>query len=239
MPSPHHTDGPFVNDTRGPGLLRRLLGGGTNDPTSPHTHRESTTREVHRQPLRRAANPTPVAPMGSPVGFPRSLPRSEPDTQLPSGSGRPPVVRFVVWMFRHPRIAVALVAGLLVLVGQASDAPSELEQRSQDLQAVQDAFDDGASQSPDVAMPGLATAPTTANELRGTISQVTGDGVTFGFGPGNSEGFTWKVATPQVRAALVRNLNQEVTVTWELRAADIYVIGVDGPNAVAAAPGAP
>ena len=72
MSAPHHNDGPFVKDSRGPGLLRRLLGGGTHDPSSPHNHSADTsTSQMHDEPLSPTPRTTPVAEPG-PFGIPRA-----------------------------------------------------------------------------------------------------------------------------------------------------------------------
>ncbi|MCW2920579.1 MAG: hypothetical protein JWL76_453 [Thermoleophilia bacterium] len=252
MQIPHNNDGPFVQNSRGPGLLRRLLGGGANDPTAPHTHLDPSTTRMHQQPLRRTAHPTPVAPrsspfgiprVGAPTGFPSSLP-SSPSTQLPDGSPeRGKVVATILWLVRHPRIAITLGALLLVFIGQWSDSPSPEELRSQELQQLQDDAADG-TYDVDVDVPDfVAPAPTdpgadpasamgSGTEV-GLITQVEGQNVTIAKG---TMAFTWKVASPELAAVLRQNLDQDAVVFWERRRGETWVTGVTGPGGTFAPP---
>ncbi len=257
MQSPQNNDGPFVSNSRGPGLLRRLLGGGSNDPTAPHGHLDPSTTSMHAQPLERAGQPTPVAPKQSPFAT------AGTDTfgGKPATKQRPLVLSIIVWLFKHPRIGITVVALLLVFIGQLSDGPSKLEQQSQDLQQLRDDIADSdfgndvqvevpeinipemvspqtgapvaptaptAPTAPSASPPaGSGTAATAASSFSAKITRVTGNTVYIDSPAGK---FAWLSDRPAVTAALAKNTGEQAFIFWELRDTKIYVTGVSGPK---------
>lgn len=234
---PNH-DGPFVQNSRGPGLLRRLLGGGSNDPTSPHSHPDLSTTQMHEQPLRPTTQASPTAPPSSPFGIPRAGAGTDTFGGGRAGASRPTIISIFAWLFRHPRIAVTLVALLLVFVGQFSDGKTKLEQTSDDLQALQDDFansdtsiappnvEDPVFVAPEPTDPAAAPAAQMGSGSEaGLITLVEGNEVTVAQG---TMAFTWKITSPSVGAMLRRNLDQDAIVFWETRNGQTYVTGVSG-----------
>lgn len=138
---PRH-QGPFVQNS-GPGLLRRLFGGGaSSDPTAPHAHDEPSTRSLHA--------PT-TGTDGGRRGRASTTARSVPTTAS-AGNGsqastkrRPILVSTIAWLFRvfGWRIVIAAVAGLLVLIGtvfendaRMDETTARLEQSQRDLEEI-------------------------------------------------------------------------------------------------------
>lgn len=245
--TPPDNNGPFVQNSRGPGLLRRLLGGGSTDPSAPHSHTEATTSEMHDQAPRRGANPTPVAP-SSPFGSPRDA-RSRVDRTREARPAptreRGIVASVLMWLLRvfGWRLGLAAIAGILVLVGTIADSgTSQVDEVERSLQEIQENFDEGtfSAERPDVADPAAPVPPAPqidsgATAIPARVRSVDGDDVVLAVGGGEAT-LRWKVGSPAVRAALRANRGEEVSVSWETRGTEIHVIGVDGPNGSIPAP---
>ncbi len=216
MAPPDH-NGPFVQDDRGPGLLRRMFGGGTYDPAAPHQHTEASTSEMHDRAPRRGANPTPVAPSS---GF-------------PSTGRRVTVGSILTWILRRlgVRLTLAAFAGILVLIGSlGDDGSSAVDETGRGLQELRDSFTDGDYSAQDPA--GDATTPAPNDSQRGTfrvtVDQVLLDHATFTDSRGIE--YVWNVEEPLVYGSLALNAGEEVLVYWEDRGGTIYVVGVEGPR---------
>ena len=241
-------DGPFMQNSRGPGLLRRLLGGGSSDPTAPHTHNDLSTSDMHRRSLERTAQSTPVTPKSSPFG---TIGTDTFNGSPADSKRRPLLISIIVWLFGHPRIAIALiiaaVAGFNLVTTGATSRVSDAADGIRSIDDLQSQIEEGTFSTEDLDVPQAvtpSTAPTpvdpTANmanlsSLDATVTKVTGNTVTLNVGAAE---FLWATGTPAVRSALVRNTGEEVTVYWGLENNEITVAGVVGPNATVRPPGA-
>lgn len=216
MSSDHDNRGPFVQNTGGPGLLRRLLGGGSNDPSAPHPYTERSTAEMHgREALEPPRRSSPLEP-------PRTRTRE-----------RGLLLQLLSWLFRAFgwRIVIAGVVAVIALanaIGNGFDA-NQIQTVTEDITTQ---FESTPSVT-DPAVPTPVPEDLTASSFRATITSVRDDTVVLDAG---GTTFSWKVGSPGVYAALTRNIGEETLVNWELRDTEIYVVGVDGPNATMAPP---
>ncbi len=239
---PRH-QGPFVQDSSGPGLLRRLLGGGASpDPTAPHAHDEPSTRSVHV--------PT-TGTDGGRRGHGSNTARSV-TTTASSGSGRqastkrrPILVSIIAWLFRvfGWRIVVAAFAGLLVLVGtvfendarmdattsRLEQSQRELEEITGDLGEINDmtgtfsSKGDGTS-SLDAAAAGVRPRALLVERVAG--GELFAEDVRLGK-------VVLRVERPEVQRALQQFVGERIIVHMQVASdGQSYAVGVTAPGVI-------
>ena len=207
--SPDHHHGPFVQDSRGPGLLRRLLGGGATDPTAPHAHGDRSTSTMHVDPPATPPRPsarTTMAPYAKPAG----------------PKPRPLGLRILGWLWRAfgIRFVIAAVALIAVGIGSLRDGPDAVD----DLRQLNDRIEQRELERAPTPAPGGRDA----GELRATVDTVEFDRIVLREADGTEH--RWVMDSDQF-GELIQLSGREVRARWRVEEA--------GTTFVSAVPVAP